>query len=230
MIVGGLATAAFACAAGLASAAGTTTVAGNVANWVKSAKLMGSASAETSVTIAVHFECHQYRGAEVAGRGGVQSQEQAIWALLDAAAVRRALRAGERGCGRGQDAPRALRHEQCGGGSARHVRDGYGDSRPAAQRVQGVPESVFVPGQDPARQQGSPDHSGRAWREGALHRRPGRYIDLAAAVPSLGNHGRAGRPRCQVEHACDHAAAGGGIEPARALQSGFTVRARKSPP
>lgn len=62
MIVGGLAAAAFACAAGLASAAGTTTVAGNVANWVKSAKLMGSASAETSVTIAVHLSATNTAG------------------------------------------------------------------------------------------------------------------------------------------------------------------------
>jgi len=54
-ILGGLVAAAFACAAGVASAAGTATVAGNVATWVKSAKLMGAASADTSVTVAVHM-------------------------------------------------------------------------------------------------------------------------------------------------------------------------------
>src|SRR5271156_4735626 len=52
IIAGGLASVAFACAA---MAADTSTVAGNVAGWVKSAKLMGSASAGTSVTIAVHM-------------------------------------------------------------------------------------------------------------------------------------------------------------------------------
>jgi subtilase family serine protease len=52
IIVGGLVSAAFACAA---MAAETSTVAGNVATWVKSAELMGSASAATSVTIAVHM-------------------------------------------------------------------------------------------------------------------------------------------------------------------------------
>jgi subtilase family serine protease len=52
IIVGGVASVAFACAA---MAAGTSTLGGNVANWVKSAKLTGSASAGTSVTIAVHM-------------------------------------------------------------------------------------------------------------------------------------------------------------------------------
>ena len=52
IIVAGLVSAAFACAA---MAADTSTVDGNVASWVKSAKLMGSASADTSVTIAVHM-------------------------------------------------------------------------------------------------------------------------------------------------------------------------------
>jgi subtilase family serine protease len=55
MILGGLATAAFACAATLATAAGTTTLSGNVAGWVKSAKMSGAASASTSVEIAVHL-------------------------------------------------------------------------------------------------------------------------------------------------------------------------------
>lgn len=51
--------AAFACAA---MAAGNSTVAGNVASWVKSAKLMGSASAGTSVTIAVHLSVTNLAG------------------------------------------------------------------------------------------------------------------------------------------------------------------------
>jgi subtilase family serine protease len=59
IIVGGLVSAAFACAA---MAAETSTVAGNVASWVKSAKLMGSASADTSVTIAVHMKVTDLAG------------------------------------------------------------------------------------------------------------------------------------------------------------------------
>ncbi len=62
MIVGGVATAAFACAAGMASAAGTTTVGGNVAGWVKSAKLVGTASASTPVDIAVHLSVRNAAG------------------------------------------------------------------------------------------------------------------------------------------------------------------------
>ena len=58
----GIATAAFVCAAGTASAAGTTTVGGNVAGWVKSAKLMGAASASTSVNIAVHLSVKNAAG------------------------------------------------------------------------------------------------------------------------------------------------------------------------
>jgi subtilase family serine protease len=55
MIVGGVLSAAFACAATLASAAGGTTLSGNVANWVKNAKMSSAAPATTSVTIAVHM-------------------------------------------------------------------------------------------------------------------------------------------------------------------------------
>ena len=58
-MVGGLVSAAFACAA---MAADTSTVSGNVASWVKSAKLMGSASAGTSVTIAVHMSVTNLAG------------------------------------------------------------------------------------------------------------------------------------------------------------------------
>jgi len=59
IIVGGLASVAFACAA---MAAESSTVTGNVATWVKSAKLMGSASASTSVTIAVHMSVKNLAG------------------------------------------------------------------------------------------------------------------------------------------------------------------------
>jgi subtilase family serine protease len=59
IIVGGLVSAAFACAA---MAAETSTVAGNVATWVKSAKLLSSASANTSVTIAVHMSVKNLAG------------------------------------------------------------------------------------------------------------------------------------------------------------------------
>jgi subtilase family serine protease len=59
IIVGGLASVAFACAA---MAAESSTVAGNVASWVKSAKLMGSASASTSVTVAVHMSVKNLAG------------------------------------------------------------------------------------------------------------------------------------------------------------------------
>ena len=57
--MGGLASVAFACAA---MAAESSTVSGNVAGWVKSAKLMGSASASTSVTIAVHMSVRNLAG------------------------------------------------------------------------------------------------------------------------------------------------------------------------
>lgn len=59
IIVGGLASAAFACAA---MAAESSTVAGNVATWVKSAKMVSSASADTSVTIAVHMSVKNSAG------------------------------------------------------------------------------------------------------------------------------------------------------------------------
>lgn len=59
IIVSGLVSAAFACAA---MAAETTTVAGNVATWVKSSKLTGSASASTSVTVAVHMSATNLAG------------------------------------------------------------------------------------------------------------------------------------------------------------------------
>ncbi|MGA2397983.1 MAG: S53 family peptidase [Steroidobacteraceae bacterium] len=59
IIVSGLVSAAFACAA---MAAETTTVAGNVATWVKSSKLTGSASASTSVTVAVHMRATNLAG------------------------------------------------------------------------------------------------------------------------------------------------------------------------
>ncbi len=59
IILGSLVSAAFACTA---MAAETTTVAGNVAPWVKSAKLMSSASAGTSVTIAVHMSVKNLAG------------------------------------------------------------------------------------------------------------------------------------------------------------------------
>jgi len=59
IIIGGLVSAAFACTA---MAAETSTVAGNVATWVKSAKLMSSASAGTSVTIAVHMSVKNLAG------------------------------------------------------------------------------------------------------------------------------------------------------------------------
>jgi subtilase family serine protease len=59
IIVGALASVAFACAA---TAAGSSTVAGNVAGWVKSAKLMGAASAGTSVTVAVHMSVNNLAG------------------------------------------------------------------------------------------------------------------------------------------------------------------------
>jgi subtilase family serine protease len=59
IIVGGLVSAAFACTA---MAAESTTVAGNVAAWLKSAKLTSSASADTSVTIAVHMSVKNLAG------------------------------------------------------------------------------------------------------------------------------------------------------------------------
>jgi subtilase family serine protease len=58
-IVGGIASIAFACAA---MAAENSTVTGNVAAWVKSAKLVGSASASTSVTLAVHMSVRNLAG------------------------------------------------------------------------------------------------------------------------------------------------------------------------
>lgn len=60
-IVGGLAAAALACAAGMASA-GQATLAGNVASWVKSAKLLSSAPAGTQVEIAVHLRVNDAAG------------------------------------------------------------------------------------------------------------------------------------------------------------------------
>jgi subtilase family serine protease len=59
IIMGGLLSAAFACTA---LAAETSTVAGNVAGWVKNAKLMSSASAGTSVMIAVHMSVRNPAG------------------------------------------------------------------------------------------------------------------------------------------------------------------------
>jgi subtilase family serine protease len=59
IIAAGLASAAFACAA---MAAESSTVGGNVATWVKSAKLTGSASAGTAVTIAVHMSVKNVAG------------------------------------------------------------------------------------------------------------------------------------------------------------------------
>jgi len=59
LIGAALVSAAFACAA---MAAETSTVTGNVATWVKSAKLMGSAAAETSVTVAVHMSVRDLAG------------------------------------------------------------------------------------------------------------------------------------------------------------------------
>lgn len=47
--------AAIACAATVATAASASTVPGNVAGWVKNAKLVGAATANKSVTIAVHL-------------------------------------------------------------------------------------------------------------------------------------------------------------------------------
>lgn len=60
-IVGGLAAAVLACAAGMASA-GQATLAGNVASWVKSAKLLSSAPAGTQVEIAVHLRVNDAAG------------------------------------------------------------------------------------------------------------------------------------------------------------------------
>jgi subtilase family serine protease len=54
-MAGGLLAAAVACATGVAAAAGTTTVAGNVAGWVKVATKTGAAPASAQVTIAVHM-------------------------------------------------------------------------------------------------------------------------------------------------------------------------------
>jgi subtilase family serine protease len=54
LVLGGVMAAAVALTATAATAA-TTTVAGNVASWVKSAKLTGAAPASNSVTIAVHM-------------------------------------------------------------------------------------------------------------------------------------------------------------------------------
>jgi subtilase family serine protease len=54
LVLGGVMATAVAIGATAATPA-TTTVSGNVANWVKSAKLTGASSASTSVTIAVHM-------------------------------------------------------------------------------------------------------------------------------------------------------------------------------
>ncbi len=55
-------TAAIACAATMASAAGASTVAGSVAGWVKSATLIGAAPADKPVTIAVHMALQNTAG------------------------------------------------------------------------------------------------------------------------------------------------------------------------
>jgi subtilase family serine protease len=62
MIRGGVLSAAFACAAMMATAASAATLSGNVASWVKNAKLSGAAPASTSVTIAVHMSAKDLAG------------------------------------------------------------------------------------------------------------------------------------------------------------------------
>ena len=143
IIVGGLASAVFACAA---MAAGTSTVAGNVASWVKSAKLIGSASAGTSVTVAVHMSVKNLAGLKslVAEVSNPKSKEYGRYitpqqfgqrfapATADVAAVKTLLEHS------GMNNVTA--------GPAWHVRDGHGDGRSAAYGVQGGAEPVFVQG------------------------------------------------------------------------------------
>jgi subtilase family serine protease len=64
MILGGVLSAAFACATTVATAASGTTLSGNVANWVKNAKMSSAAPAATSVTIAVHMSVRNPAGLE----------------------------------------------------------------------------------------------------------------------------------------------------------------------
>jgi subtilase family serine protease len=62
MILGGVLSAAFACAATVAAAASGTTLSGNVAGWVKNAKMSGAAPAATSTAIAVHMSVRDLAG------------------------------------------------------------------------------------------------------------------------------------------------------------------------